>query len=337
ALLAVLKAGGAYVPVDPEYPAERIGYVLDDARPVLVIASRDTCAAVSGKNIVPLVVVDDPLVVDALGQFDAGVVGDFERLGCLLSSHPAYVIYTSGSTGRPKGVVVPHLGVVNRLLWMQGVFGLGGSDRVLQKTPFGFDVSVWEFFWPLVSGAGLVVARAGGHRDAAYLVELIRRESVTVAHFVPSMLRVFLGESGAALCGGLRWVVCSGEALPVDLRDQFFGVLGGVGLHNLYGPTEASVDVTAWECGAGDGGVVPIGRPVWNTGVFVLDAGLQPVPVGVVGELYVSGVQLARGYVGRAGLSAERFVACPFGGAGERMYRTGDVVRWRGDGALEFV
>ncbi|MEV7190174.1 amino acid adenylation domain-containing protein, partial [Streptomyces sp. NPDC093510] len=340
ALLAVLKAGGAYVPVDPEYPAERIAYVLDDARPVLVLtdsASQSALSSLASQNVPVCVVLDAAETVAEIGALDAGVIGDSERRGRILSSHPAYVIYTSGSTGRPKGVVVPHRGVVNRLLWMQGVFGLGGSDRVLQKTPFGFDVSVWEFFWPLVSGAGLVVARAGGHRDAAYLAELIRREGVTVAHFVPSMLRVFVAEPGAALCGGLRWVVCSGEALPVDLRDRFFEVLGGVGLHNLYGPTEASVDVTAWVCDAGDGGVVPIGRPVWNTGVFVLDAGLAPVPVGVVGELYLSGVQLARGYVGRAGLSAERFVACPFGAAGERMYRTGDVVRWRADGALEFI
>ncbi|WP_448324117.1 amino acid adenylation domain-containing protein, partial [Streptomyces sp. DSM 41493] len=259
-----------------------------------------------------------------------------ERHTALLPSHPAYVIYTSGSTGRPKGVVVPHEGVVNRLAWMQGEFGLGASDRVLQKTPFGFDVSVWEFFWPLVEGAVLVVARPGGHRDPAYLAGLVQAQGVTVVHFVPSMLQIFLREPAAASCGGLRAVFCSGEALSAELRDQFLGMLD-VPLHNLYGPTEASVDVTAWSCAAGEGPVVPIGRPVWNTRVFVLDAMLQPVPVGSVGELYLAGVQLARGYLGRAGLSAERFVACPFGAPGERMYRTGDVVRWRADGSLEYL
>ncbi|MEV0446173.1 amino acid adenylation domain-containing protein, partial [Streptomyces spectabilis] len=334
ALLAVLKAGGAYVPIDPEYPADRIAYVLEDAKPALVLTRRATEGVVpEGAGVPARVVVDGADVLAQLEMLSAEPVRSVE----VLPSQVAYVIYTSGSTGRPKGVAVPHAGVVNRLLWMQGVFGLGGSDRVVQKTPFGFDVSVWEFFWPLVVGAGLVVARAGGHRDAGYLAELIRRERVTVAHFVPSMLRVFLREPGVGACSGLRWVVCSGEALAAELRDQFFGVFEGVELHNLYGPTEASVDVTAWVCGVGEGPVVPIGRPVWNTRVYVLDAGLCPVPVGVAGELYLAGVQLARGYVGRAGLTAERFVASPFGTAGERMYRTGDVVRWRADGSLEYL
>ncbi|MFD9076130.1 amino acid adenylation domain-containing protein, partial [Streptomyces lasiicapitis] len=337
ALLAVLKAGGAYVPVDPEYPAERIAYVLEDAQPVLVLTSEAVESVVPVVSGLERVVVDGARTVSVLAGLDAGAVTDAERGAPVLPSHVAYVIYTSGSTGRPKGVAVAHRGVVNRLLWMQGVFGLGGSDRVVQKTPFGFDVSVWEFFWPLITGAGLVVARPGGHRDAGYLAELIRRERVTVAHFVPSMLRVFLREPSVGACAGLRWVVCSGEALAGELRDQFFDVLAGVELHNLYGPTEASVDVTAWACDAGEGPVVPIGRPVWNTRVYVLDAGLRPVPVGVAGELYLAGDQLARGYVGRAGLSAERFVACPFGAAGERMYRTGDVVRWRADGNLEYL
>ncbi|GGO48403.1 non-ribosomal peptide synthetase [Streptomyces lasiicapitis] len=337
ALLAVLKAGGAYVPVDPEYPAERIAYVLEDAQPVLVLTSEAVESVVPVVSGLERVVVDGARTVSVLAALDVGAVTDAERGAPVLASHVAYVIYTSGSTGRPKGVAVAHRGVVNRLLWMQGVFGLGGADRVVQKTPFGFDVSVWEFFWPLITGAGLVVARPGGHRDAGYLAELIRREGVTVAHFVPSMLRVFLREPGVGACAGLRWVVCSGEALAGELRDQFFDVLAGVELHNLYGPTEASVDVTAWACDAGEGPVVPIGRPVWNTRVYVLDAGLRPVPVGVAGELYLAGDQLARGYLGRPGLSAERFIACPFGAAGERMYRTGDVVRWRADGNLEYL
>ncbi|MYZ06909.1 AMP-binding protein, partial [Streptomyces sp. SID2999] len=237
-----------------------------------------------------------------------------------------YVIYTSGSTGRPKGVVVPHVGIVNRLLWMQDAYGLTGEDRVLQKTPSSFDVSVWEFFWPLITGAALVVARPEGHRDPAYLAGLIREQGVTTVHFVPSMLQLFLEEPAAAGCAGLRRVMCSGEALPAALTRRFHEVLTA-GLHNLYGPTEASVDVTATEIGPG-ATTVPIGRPVWNTRTYVLDAGLKPVPPGVAGELYLAGVQLARGYLDRPALTAERFVADPFSGSGARMYRTGDLARW---------
>ncbi|WP_240780188.1 amino acid adenylation domain-containing protein, partial [Nonomuraea zeae] len=246
-------------------------------------------------------------------------------------------MFTSGSTGRPKGVVVSHAGVVNRLVWMQERLGLVAGEGVLQKTSFGFDVSVWEFFWPLLWGGRLVLARPGGQRDASYLAGLIQAEQVRVAHFVPSMLEAFLAEPAAASCGGLRWVVCSGEALPVHVVRRFFEVLGGVGLENYYGPTEASIDVTAWRCAPGwDGASVPIGRPVANTRAYVLDEFLRPVPPGVVGELYLAGVQLARGYAGRAGLTAERFVACPFGRA-ERMYRTGDRVSWSADGELLFA
>ncbi|MFB6584033.1 amino acid adenylation domain-containing protein, partial [Streptomyces sp. NPDC056402] len=247
------------------------------------------------------------------------------------------VIYTSGSTGRPKGAVVTHEAIVNRLLWMQREYGLRAGDRVLQKTPFGFDVSVWELFWPLLCGAGMVLAEPGGHKDPAYLAEVIQAKRVTTVHFVPSMLQVFLAEPLSAACGGLRRVFCSGEALPGSLAALFRDRLG-VPLHNLYGPTEAAVDVTAWAC-VDTGRVTPppIGRPVANTRVFVLDAALRPVPVGVAGELYVAGVQLARGYLGRAGLTAERFVANPYGGPGERMYRTGDLVRWNEDGQLEYL
>jgi amino acid adenylation domain-containing protein len=280
-----------------------------------------------------VVVLDAPSVVDELAGLAAGPLGVE-----VLPSHPAYVIFTSGSTGRPKGVVVPHEGVVNRLAWMQERFGLTAVDRVLQKTPFGFDVSVWEFFWPLSVGAGLVVARPEGHKDPAYLAGVVREFGVTTVHFVPSMLEAFLADASAAGCADvLRRVVCSGEALSPSVRDRFFEVLGGVGLHNLYGPTEASVDVTAWHCEPGvDGAAVPIGGPMANTRVYVLDDRLAPVPVGVAGELYLAGVQLARGYVGRAGLTAERFVASAFG-AGERLYRTGDVVRWNADGQVEYL
>ncbi|MEY9946670.1 non-ribosomal peptide synthase/polyketide synthase [Kitasatospora sp. GAS1066B] len=313
ALLAVLKAGGAYLPVDPDYPAERIAYVLSEANSPVTVTRE---------------LIDEASDRDGDNLFDRG----------LRPEHPAYVIFTSGSTGRPKGVVVPHTGIVNRLAWMQGEYGLDSSDRVLQKTPFGFDVSVWEFFWPLLEGATLVVARPGGHREPAYLAELIQRERVTITHFVPSMLQAFLTEPTAANCDGLRAVLCSGEALPTELRDRVAHLLPGVPLHNLYGPTEASVDVTAWACADDSTGAsVPIGRPVWNTRVYVLDGALQPVPAGVQGELYLAGVQLARGYLSRPNLTAERFVADPHGEPGARMYRTGDLARWRTDGTLEYL
>ncbi|MFG2877361.1 non-ribosomal peptide synthase/polyketide synthase [Streptomyces sp. NPDC048337] len=310
ALYAVHKAGGAYVPVDPGYPAERIAYLLED----------------SGASVVLTELPD----LSGLPDTDPGVP--------VSGSHPAYVIYTSGSTGRPKGVVVPHEAIVNRLAWMQAEYGLQPGERVLQKTPSGFDVSVWEFFWPLIEGATLVVAAPEGHKDPAYLAELIRAEDITTVHFVPSMLQVFVQEESAALCTGLRRVICSGEALSRELTDRFRQLLPGTGLHNLYGPTEAAVDVTSWECTADDGrGAVPIGRPIWNIDVYVLDAALRPVPAGVEGELYLAGTGLARGYLKRPGLSAERFVANPYGPSGSRMYRTGDLARRRADGAVDYL
>ncbi|WP_189317986.1 amino acid adenylation domain-containing protein, partial [Streptomyces brasiliensis] len=245
--------------------------------------------------------------------------------------------YTSGSTGRPKGVAVSHRSIVNRLVWMRDHFGLGAGDRVLQKTPVVFDVSVWELLGTLVWGATLVVARPGGHRDPGYVAELVREENVSVLHFVPSMLDAFLVSDSGGL-PGVRLVVCSGEALPLQTQVRFFEAFAGAELHNLYGPTEAAVDVTAWACDPGQvEGPVPIGSPVANTRVFVLDEFLVPVAPGVAGELYLAGVQLAQGYVGRPSLTGERFVACPFGSAGERMYRTGDVVKWSPDGQLVFL
>ncbi|MFL6126905.1 amino acid adenylation domain-containing protein, partial [Actinophytocola sp.] len=308
AILAVLRTGAAYLPLDPDHPPDRVELMLADASPALVVTP-DLFAEV-GEDATPL---------------DVDVRPD----------HPAYVIYTSGSTGRPKGVVVPQRGIVNRLLWMQHEYGLTPEDRVLQKTPASFDVSVWEFLWPLVAGATEVVARPDGHKDPAYLASLIRDRGVTTVHFVPSMLQVFLREPGSSACTTLRRVICSGEALPVDAVELFHRVLG-TGLHNLYGPTEASVDVTYWPCRPGEA-TVPIGHEVWNTRTYVLDARLQPVPPGTAGELYLAGVQLARGYLNRRGLSAERFVADPFGPPGSRMYRTGDLAKRRADGALEFL
>ncbi|WP_344146518.1 amino acid adenylation domain-containing protein [Kribbella yunnanensis] len=318
-LLAVQRAGAAYLPLDTSYPADRLAYMLGDAEPVCVVTDTDTDIATV------LVALDGTPEQPA----DAPLPQSYNPL------QAAYVIYTSGSTGRPKGVSVPHRAIVNRLLWMQDTYRLEPTDRVLQKTPAGFDVSVWEFFWPLITGAALVVARPEGHRDPVYLAELIQQEQITTTHFVPSMLRAFVDEPAAAACTSLRQVMASGEALPAPLAARFAEVLPSSKLHNLYGPTEAAVDVTSHEVAA-DPTTVPIGRPVWNTQTYVLDAALNPVPPGVAGELYLAGVQLARGYLGRPGLTAERFVANPFA-VGQRMYRTGDLARWRQDGELEYL
>ncbi len=332
ALLAVLKSGAAYLPVDPGYPAERVAFMLADAAPVCVVTS----------------------AAEAAGEPAAGDVTDSERTCALSMSHPAYVMYTSGSTGRPKGVCVPHAGIVNRLAWMQAEFGLTGGDVVLQKTSFSFDVSVWEFFWPLLTGARLVLARPGGHQDPDYLARLIAAERITTIHFVPAMLDAFMDAADPARCASLARVICSGEALTRRQRDRFAARFGRP-LFNLYGPTETSVDSTAWACAGECDGEPPIGRPIANTEVFVLDAALRPVPPGATGELYIAGAGLARGYLRRAGLTSERFVACPFPGVcgtgvcgtgvcgtgvpgtGARMYRTGDLARWLPDGSLAFA
>ncbi|MFF4764683.1 amino acid adenylation domain-containing protein, partial [Streptomyces sp. NPDC001292] len=326
-LWGVLKAGAAYVPVDPDYPADRIAYVLTDAAPAVVVCTRATAAAGDAS----WAVWDDEATVAEVAAFSGTAPA-----ATVTPGSAAYVIYTSGSTGRPKGVMVSHRSIANKLLWMQDAYRLASDDRVLQKTPTGFDVSVWELFWPLVAGAGLVMAKPGGHRDPAYLVDVLARQAVTVMHFVPSMLGVFLQEVRPGDCAGLRRVFCSGEALTADLVEEFRRRIG-VRLHNLYGPTEAAVEVTSWDGTDGTAhGSVPIGRPVWNTQTYVLDDFLRPVPPGVTGELYLAGVQLARGYAGRAGLTAERFVACPFPGS-DRMYRTGDLVRWTADGELLYL
>jgi amino acid adenylation domain-containing protein len=266
-----------------------------------------------------------------------------------LPDSPAYAIYTSGSTGKPKGAVVPQRGIVNRLLWMQEAYRLGPDDRVLQKTPFSFDVSVWEFFWPLLAGARLVMAPPGAHQDPARLAALIQEHRITTLHFVPSMLQVFVEQPGlAAACGSVRRVFASGEALPFELKERFLARLPGVELHNLYGPTEASVDVTFHACRrGGDRQLVPIGRPIANTSILLLDRQLAPVPAGVPGELHIGGVGLARGYLGRPELTAEQFIPDPFGGRGgrygwrrrpgARLYKTGDLARFRPDGEIEFL
>ncbi len=330
-LLAVLKAGAAFLPLDSAHPADRLAYVVREARPTRVLADS---AARELLRLDPstMVAVSDPVFEESLAELP-----DDDPSRDLTPDHPAYLLYTSGSTGRPKGVLVSHGAIANRLRWMQAMYPLTGDDRVLQKTPSGFDVSVWEFFWPLQVGATLVLAGPAEHLDPARIAHRVREQSVTIAHFVPSMLRLLLAEPAAATCTGLRRVFCSGEALTRETADEFHRVLPNTSLENLYGPTEAAIDVTAHTCRPGERGPVPIGRPVDNTRVFVLDDSLRPSPVGVPGELYLAGVQLAQGYLGRPALTAASFVANPYGAAGERMYRTGDVVRWLPGGVLGYL
>jgi amino acid adenylation domain-containing protein len=331
ALLAVLKAGGAYVPLDPSYPADRLGHMLEDAAAPVVLVQphlRGRLPATSG-DVLPL---DADWTVLAGASADAlADTGSADDL--------AYVIFTSGSTGRPKGAMNAHRGIVNRLHWMQATFGLMPSDRVLQKTPYSFDVSVWEFFWPLLAGTPLVVARPEGHKDPRYLRDLIKRERITTVHFVPSMLRAFLDEPGVDACSSLVRVICSGEALPHELQERVFATLPNIELHNLYGPTECAVDVSHWACRRDDPRrLVPIGRPIANTRLYVLDPHMAPVPIGVPGELYIGGVQVGRGYVNRAELTLERFAPDPFAASPEaRLYKTGDRARWLADGSIEYL
>ncbi|CAB4873911.1 unannotated protein [freshwater metagenome] len=326
-IYAVQAAGAAYVPVDPEQPAERVGYILDTAGPVLVLVDERDEFVLPGS--VPL------LDIRAAGNESRSPrpIGDVS----IRPDDTAYVIFTSGSTGRPKGVGVPHSAIVNRLLWMQGQYELDESDVVLQKTPITFDVSVWELFWPLHIGATLVIAKPDGHRDPSYLVDVMAEHGVTTAHFVPSLLSVFAEFDRVSSVDSLTRIFASGEALPVAVARRVRAALPQVAVHNLYGPTEAAVDVTFHEFDADDVRTVPIGAPVWNTALRVLDGRLRPVPAGVPGELYLSGVQLAHGYVGRSDLTSDRFVADPYGAAGTRMYRTGDLVRWTEGGELDYI
>ncbi|WP_316186189.1 non-ribosomal peptide synthase/polyketide synthase [Bradyrhizobium sp. SZCCHNR31011] len=329
ALLGILKAGGAYLPLDPSYPAERLAYMMDDAMaPVLLTQANLVERLAAGTASVVRLDADWPEIARH---------PDTAPSTSCTPANLAYVIYTSGSTGRPKGVMNAHRGIVNRLAWMQAAYQLTPDDRVLQKTPFGFDVSVWEFFWPLAHGAELVIARPGGHQDPAYLAELIEQARVSIVHFVPSMLQAFLEAADLKRCGSLRATICSGEALAVETQNRFLDLLPSCRLHNLYGPTEAAVDVSAWACRLEPAATqVPIGRPISNIQLYVLDHRLNPVPIGVAGELHIGGIGVARGYLLRPGLTAERFVPNPFT-PGERLYRTGDLARWRSDGALDYL
>ncbi|MEU8139115.1 amino acid adenylation domain-containing protein, partial [Streptodolium elevatio] len=359
-LLAVLRVGAAYLPLDPEHPDARLLEMVSDAAAVCVLTGSANAGRFDGTG-VPVVALDSPEVTAALAAAAPGTETPPTAAGL---GDAAYVLFTSGSTGRPKGVVVPHRALGNQLAWVQDEFPLSPDDRFLHKAPAGFDVAIWETFWPLTAGAAVVLAEPGGQRDGGYLARLVREHGVTAAHFVPPMLDAFLeswstgsaptatpdatrdtdSQSGPpgnvrtsnATPNGLRLLLCGGESLPPSTADRAARVLG-LRPHNTYGPTEAAITATSWSSPGEDGRSVPIGRPVWNTGALVLDRRLAPVPTGVPGELYLTGDQLADGYLGRPGLTATRFIPAPYGPPGARMYRTGDLVRRRPDGALEFL
>jgi amino acid adenylation domain-containing protein len=328
-LLGILKAGAAYVPLDPGYPKERLAYMMDDSASEVLLTHSALSLRLPPHH-------GPTLFLDANWQQEITPANDAAI--ALTPDDLAYVIYTSGSTGKPKGAMNTHGGILNRLLWMQEAYHLLPEDRVLQKTPFSFDVSVWEFFWPLITGARLVLAQPGGHQDSKYLVQIVQQEKITTIHFVPSMLRVFLEEDNVEGCISLERVICSGEALSRQLQDRFFEKLK-CELHNLYGPTEAAVDVSSWQCHSNDGlDVVPIGRPISNLQLHVLDEQMRSAAPGTVGELYIGGAGLARGYWRRPELTAERFLPDPLSTSpGKRLYRTGDLGRYVQDEVLEFV
>ncbi len=335
-LFAVLRAGAAYVPIDPDYPEARRAWMLEDAAPDAVITTEALAAELPAGRFETILVDSESARTEAIESTERGT----EVLPAIDPRSLAYVIYTSGSTGRPKGAGNAHAAIENRLLWMQRAYPLDFSDTVAQKTPTSFDVSVWEFFWPLIEGARLAVAKPEGHRDASWLARWLAEEQVTTLHFVPSMLSAFLDAPGAngTAWRSLRRAIASGEALPPETVDRFFDRFPAAELHNLYGPTEAAVDVTAHECRPG-ASIVPIGRPIANLTIHLLDVHGAPAPPGTPGELYIGGVGVGRGYTNRPDLTALRFVPDPFAGLGPgaRLYRTGDLARRRDDGAIEFL
>ncbi|MDQ8583564.1 enterobactin non-ribosomal peptide synthetase EntF [Klebsiella aerogenes] len=332
ALHGIVEAGAAWLPLDTGYPDDRLRMMLEDAQPSLLITSDDQLARFSDIPGLTSLCYQQPLAAE-----------DDTPLALSKPEHTAYIIFTSGSTGRPKGVMVGQTAIVNRLLWMQNHYPLTAADVVAQKTPCSFDVSVWEFWWPFMTGAQLVMAAPEAHRDPLAMQRFFAQYGVTTTHFVPSMLAAFvasLDSDNVSSCRTLKRVFCSGEALPTELCREWER-LTGAPLHNLYGPTEAAVDVSWYpacgpELAAVTGNSVPIGWPVWNTGLRILDAAMRPVPPGVAGDLYLTGIQLAQGYMGRPDLTASRFIADPFA-PGERMYRTGDVARWLDNGAVEYL
>lgn len=332
ALLGIVKAGGAYVPLDPGYPDDRLRYIAHDAQARLVLTQDELLARWQDFEI-------PSLSLDASGRAALAACPRTPVTVAPDRSCLAYVIYTSGSTGKPKGVMNSHRALVNRIDWMQREYGLQPDDRVLQKTPYSFDVSVWEFFWPLMVGARIVMARPGGHKDPQYLREVIRAEGITTLHFVPSMLSSLLDAIDWGQVTGVRRVFASGEALSRALVDRYWATGTTTQLHNLYGPTEAAIDVSYWDCrNIPAEHSVPIGRPISNVQLHVLDALCQPVPIGCFGELHIGGVAVARGYVGNPALTREKFIADPFSSdADARLYKTGDLARWLPEGYLEFA
>jgi len=327
-LLGILKAGAAYVPLDPEYPAERLAYIVEDSGVQLLLTQSYLAGQMLIQGVEQVVLLDQIDLSDyAHHNPDVPIHGD----------NLVYVIYTSGSTGKPKGAAIAHRSLASCMTWMQHKYGLTDADTVLHKAPFGFDVSVWEIFWPLTSGVRLVVANPGDHRDPERITQLIRRHQVTTLNFVPAMLQAFLAHEGIEKETHLRYVICGGEAMPAATQTEALRRLKGVSLQNLYGPTETTIHVTQWTCRDNGETLVPIGRPIAETSAYILDESLNVVPQGVAGELYIGGALLSRGYLHRADLSAERFVANPLDAQGSRLYRTGDLVRWNLEGQLEYL
>jgi amino acid adenylation domain-containing protein/natural product biosynthesis luciferase-like monooxygenase protein len=324
ALIGIIKAGGAYLPLDPDCPSDRLQFVLKDAQPKLVLAQGKFAGRLPANTLV--IALED----DFRGEAESNLKDQLQ------ADSLAYVIYTSGSTGQPKGVMITHRAVTNFLRYVQETCRLAVNDRVIQKSPFTFDFSVQEFFWPLTTGATLVVARPGMQGDSRYLTKTIREKKITALTFVPSMLATFLDEEDTKECSSLKRIVCCGEALSSELQNRLFSILPNIDLINFYGPTEAAVAVTSWKCSPASGrGTVPIGTPFSNTQIYLLDRTMQPVPVGLPGELHIGGTQVARGYLARPELTLERFVENPFGEG--KLYKTGDLARYRDDGVLEFI
>lgn len=329
ALLGILKSGGAYVPLDPSYPADRRGFMLQDAQISILLTEASLRGSVR-EPALDVVTLDD--------DWNEICTHPVDRLeSCAHAFNLAYVIYTSGSTGTPKGVAISHGALANHMQWIQREFGFHSQDRLLQKTPVSFDASVWEFYAPLLSGGRLVMLEPDSHRDPRLLVNTIVDREITIIQMVPAVLSALLNAESLRGALHLRQVFCGGEAFSAELARQIWAQVD-VEAVNLYGPTEGTIDTTFWRgttCEAG--GNVPIGRPVSNVQTYVLDEHMELAPVGVPGELYIGGEGLARGYVNRPGLTAERFLPNPYGEPGVRMYRTGDLVRWLADGSLEYL
>ncbi|MTJ18651.1 non-ribosomal peptide synthetase [Dolichospermum sp. UHCC 0299] len=329
-LLGILKAGGAYVPLDPEYPTERLTFMLADAQ-VSVLLTQQHLVEKLPENQEPVVCLDTDWLVICESSQESPITE-------VQPGNLAYVIYTSGSTGTPKGVMLSHSNLCNHMSWMQATFPLTEKDKVLQKTPFGFDASVWEFYAPLLAGGQLLIAKPGGHTDSAYLLRLIAQQQVTIVQLVPSLLQMLLEQGGIETCHSLKHVFCGGEVLPVALLEGLLSKLD-VNLHNLYGPTETCIDATFCNCQREIyAQIVPIGRPISNTQIYILDQNLQALPVGVPGELHISGAGLARGYLNRPELTQEKFIANPFSTyPGSRLYKTGDLARYLPNGNIEYL